>query len=743
MKYLKVISILTVLMMIGCDFANFDSRGKSGPGGTMVLSLNNSTSRTILPNTNMTITSFEINGTGPGGRTFQRSTTSSSVQINEIEAGSWEITVNALNAGNTMIGIGTATVIVQGSQTVTAGITVRPFEGNGNLQLSVNWGNTSIQTPSVSATLIPSTGNSISLPFTVSGSSATYSSAQIPAGYYTLLLKLLENGSPVMGSAETVRIVKDSTTTGSYNFQNINRCAGNININISQEMVEPIVVNLTGQTSQINEGENIQITANIPGGTGNVVYAWYVNGDCQASTTTNTFQVNNFVPGFYRIDVTVFSADGKRAGSASCEFTVVSQSQITLPSPLYNISCNEGTGSAISDSITNTALQGIDSTINWCRGDIKGYKNRFFIKSGTNFGNTGAVSGNLIQSSLPIYTVTFLTRITEDSSGCFIRFSNNLHFRFWNGTWDSDNGLTANINNVKRGEWVRVTYVQSQTEQFIYIDKVLSAQGVYQTQISAGAVRIGNFQNNGYFYPGEYADVRIYNVAFTQDQINTLVNSDGMSPSYANLSDGTDFGGLWKREEHGGQYNSTLTIENGRYRHWFNGDTCWDSAARIIPSGNNDLWFSADFFYPENLTANHDLGPTVQTIALYNDMGRNSPVAILLLNHNDTNNVITLGTASYRSTALGAVNYNLDGRIIEKNRTYRFEVNYRRGSSGAVAFYLDGELLYTTTGNFDLEARQVMYGLNLGIHPMLPGDTIYSDNLYSGVLRLADYLNLQ
>jgi hypothetical protein len=58
---------------------------------------------------------------------------------------------------------------------------------------------------------------------------------------------------------------------------------------------------------------------------GNVTYVWYLNGQSIAtgSTASPSLTLGGNLPAdSYRLDVAAFSADGLRAGSASCAVTV-------------------------------------------------------------------------------------------------------------------------------------------------------------------------------------------------------------------------------------------------------------------------------------------------------------------------------------------------------------------------------------------------------------------------------------
>ena len=67
----------------------------------------------------------------------------------------------------------------------------------------------------------------------------------------------------------------------------------------------------------------------VPAGLDNVTYNWHLNGELKETGGSYTFG-NDLPLGVYRLDVTVFSADKMRAGSAQHVFTVVAAGQVTL-----------------------------------------------------------------------------------------------------------------------------------------------------------------------------------------------------------------------------------------------------------------------------------------------------------------------------------------------------------------------------------------------------------------------------
>ena len=86
---------------------------------------------------------------------------------------------------------------------------------------------------------------------------------------------------------------------------------------------------MDGQQTEIAPGESMTVNASAPQVTENLVYVWYLNGEAKETDTVYTFG-NDLPLGTYRLDVTAFSPDGKKAGTATHTFSVVDS---TVPDP--------------------------------------------------------------------------------------------------------------------------------------------------------------------------------------------------------------------------------------------------------------------------------------------------------------------------------------------------------------------------------------------------------------------------
>jgi hypothetical protein len=234
--------------------------------------------------------------------------------------------VSAKNSAGTVIGRGTGTAaIVTGQQTALA-VTVTPLSGTGTLDLDVTWTAAEVQTPSIDAQLLPSSGSAIPLAFTLASGRGDCTKTGVAAGYYTLTVKLLDNGVLAMGAVEVVRIVSGQTTSGVFDFTQINKGTGSISLTITCTNSDPIAVTLTGQSATLAAGASMTVTAAVPAAVGNVTYVWYLNGELKttgSSASPSLTLGSALSAGYYRLDVTAFAANGLRAGAGTCSFTVL------------------------------------------------------------------------------------------------------------------------------------------------------------------------------------------------------------------------------------------------------------------------------------------------------------------------------------------------------------------------------------------------------------------------------------
>lgn len=320
-----IYSTLLLTLFLSCN--NGMNITEKERGSLQLKTVKSYNSRSIHPDISMEIVSYDIKGTGPEGLIFEENKAPDGNFSKILEEGDWVVTVEAKNAENTVIYSGKTNCKINPGLTTSAEIVIRPIEGIGTLNLEIDWKSNILHTPVVISTLTPASGLTKNLNFTISGNKAVYSNNSIETGYHTLIVKLFDKSILTRGAVEVVRVVKDQVTTGSFIFDNINQQSGIIDINIIQNLSDPLDVHINNHIAQIAANESITLTASVPTYQENLTYVWYINGDVKGTgdNLNPSYIVSGLAKGFYRVDVTAFSTDGKRAGSTFCDLTVTDQ----------------------------------------------------------------------------------------------------------------------------------------------------------------------------------------------------------------------------------------------------------------------------------------------------------------------------------------------------------------------------------------------------------------------------------
>lgn len=320
----RIVILLTIILglfLFSCPLPQGHIIPTKNSGNSIEIRITETTSRMLVPDINMNPAYYVIEGNGPLGEVFSTTTTPTTVTISNVATGEWNITITAFNASDVAIGVGTGTTTVSDNASSTLSVTVSPFNGFGTLELTVNWTAAQVVQPQIEAKLTPLAGASRNLNFTMATGTASFNALDIPTGYYTLSLKLLDNGILNMGAVEIVRIAKSATTSGTYTFDKINQAYGSIDVNITPNMENPLNINIQGSISTKVENETVNLNSEVVGYSENVTNYWYINGLLK-STSANFIFDNTWAPGNYRIDLLIISADGTRAASKSISIEV-------------------------------------------------------------------------------------------------------------------------------------------------------------------------------------------------------------------------------------------------------------------------------------------------------------------------------------------------------------------------------------------------------------------------------------
>jgi hypothetical protein len=304
-----------LLLMFSCAIPGKNS-------ATLVLNISEGYStKTLVPDFDMVPAHYAVSGNGPNGEGFSVTADVNPIEIPFLDFGEWTVNVSAKNAEHAVIATGFATTFLHVGERQVLDITIRPIDGHGTLDLSVYWTASDIETPSIEAQLIPQQGTAVDLQFTMlENGTATFTDNMVATGYHTLLIQLCNSGIAVMGAVDVVRIIDGQTTSGVFEFYEVNNPGGEFSITITPEMNDPLDVILIGQVDVVGVGETIQIEALVQNETGEVNIFWYLNG--QSAGTGTLYTEANLQAGVYRLDAVAFSADGSRSGSATHSFHV-------------------------------------------------------------------------------------------------------------------------------------------------------------------------------------------------------------------------------------------------------------------------------------------------------------------------------------------------------------------------------------------------------------------------------------
>lgn len=411
-KFLLLLSVI-LLALVSCDNPFEATKQTDGSLSLHIDAVD--TTRTILPSISMDIVTYDIKGESTNGKSFISEGIGTKTFNTICEKGEWSITVDAKNSSGNIIYSGNATCSITPGETTIVNITIRPLNGVGTLDLTLDWVTNILHTPQIVSSLTPFTGAIKNLDFTILDNKGTHSST-VETGYHTLIVKLLDNGVLTRGAVEVVRIVKDQTTDYTFTFNDINEQSGIIDINIVQDLSLPLDVILTGLVSEVAVNKQINMTASVPDYSDNITYVWYINGEVQATgdNLNPNYVFGGFEKGFYRLDVTAFTTDGKRAGSATWDL------QVTDAVPLADIVDIKG------GLYHNLALKA-DGTV-WAWGQNK-------------WGQLG--NNTIVDSTIPI-VVPGLSDVTAIDCGAYHNIALKSDKTVWVWGWNSKGQLGNN-----------------------------------------------------------------------------------------------------------------------------------------------------------------------------------------------------------------------------------------------------------------------------------------------------------
>lgn len=309
MKRYFVILITFIIVLSGCDDLADIIGGDSGKVGSLRLQISSADllTKTIEADVLMEIAVFDIEGYGPDQDSFtQLGISDATIIINNLAVGMWNITAIARNENGVTIASDQNSAQVSEGITTPVDLVVRPLEGDGYLDVDLSWPSGSLNNPSVNATLLPEGQSSYPVTCPVLGNTASCSET-LTAGYYTLSIQLLEGSVAVWGRVEAVRIIEGQTSSATYilSISDINTVqVGNVQLNITSNLQNPLDISLSGQQSSLALGENMTVSATVSQTP--TSYQWYLNGVQLNNETSNIITIGSTLSiGSYWLDLLV------------------------------------------------------------------------------------------------------------------------------------------------------------------------------------------------------------------------------------------------------------------------------------------------------------------------------------------------------------------------------------------------------------------------------------------------------
>ncbi len=323
------IPLLISLLSSGCNGNSSTGYNSPDSTGTLLLQLViqesnlEKTNKAILPDLLLIIDHYEVILSGPNDEIENHEADISGIiSIDSLVIGEWTINVTAINSDNSPIASGDANVVVVEDQTTNCNIDIIPIEGNGTLSLTITWNVDLAGSAIVIGQLESSTDAIPPILFLLDETNNTYEINSLPSGYYSLNVTIYDNSVIYGGMSDIVRIVADVTTTSSIDISPTSN-VGEINLTITPEMSDPIVIEFSGTMDSIVQGDSFTINTIVD--TTDVVYTWSLNGpEMLSGAAESSFSIpTDLEVGTHRLDVVIFTSDGLRGGSATHFFQVV------------------------------------------------------------------------------------------------------------------------------------------------------------------------------------------------------------------------------------------------------------------------------------------------------------------------------------------------------------------------------------------------------------------------------------
>ena len=216
--------ILSILLLFVVSCSNHLVDVKST--GEMNLTLD--AMRSISSELDEVVVSYRLEGSNDNGDEFDFTTTNTTVQIPDLSPGEWQIRVQAYNEAGLVVAEGVGTLNVEPGGYASMTIVLYSLSGSGSLDFSLSWNDDLLLNESVQVTLKNLNGDEFPVTLTMADGIASGLLESLPAGFYTLEVKLFEDLTLAMGAMELVQIKESAVTNINLDFSQINKAGQRI-----------------------------------------------------------------------------------------------------------------------------------------------------------------------------------------------------------------------------------------------------------------------------------------------------------------------------------------------------------------------------------------------------------------------------------------------------------------------------------------------------------------------------------
>ncbi|AEV30244.1 hypothetical protein SpiGrapes_2483 [Sphaerochaeta pleomorpha str. Grapes] len=322
-KHVSIPSWFAILLLV---MASLNLAGcKEDPArSTLRLTLQNvqnPTERSLVPTgIPLEVTKYVVQGTGPQGNTFSMESSNSSLEIEGLLIGNWDLYAIGQNSSDVDLVEGSNSFLLT-TEPKNVTVQLNTLKGTGTMTINFQWDMEKISNASIELSVTNQEGVKTAVAPTINNyanGSVTYS-AFYPAGSYTVQARLYSGSIAVAGCAEAVRVVGNKITEGTITLDLDKFAEIPSSLTLINKAGTPIECSISGLSSTMIAMQNVTAeiaTMNISDN-GSLEISWFLDGQQIATGLDCTFVPSS---GTHRLDVIATGALLASSGSASFTF---------------------------------------------------------------------------------------------------------------------------------------------------------------------------------------------------------------------------------------------------------------------------------------------------------------------------------------------------------------------------------------------------------------------------------------